>query len=284
MESINNAMSEMNENNMFVTMFIGQLDLASGVLKFCNAGHNAPVILKKDGATPVTMRPNLPVGLINKFKYVEESTVLGEKEGFFLYTDGLTEAENQQKELFGEKRMLEVLKGSSIPMDVISRMTEAVLAHADGAEQSDDLTMLSLRYKGIPAAHLTIKNDIKELSALPGFVEGLGLDAKTTMNLNLALEEAATNVVLYAYDTPGTGTVDIHATIKDHMVRFVISDSGKPFDPTKAGTPDISLPGDERPVGGLGIFLIRKLMDTVKYSRKDGKNILTLTKNLEYDI
>ena len=283
MSSINDAMAEMNENNMFVTMFIGQLELASGKLTFCNAGHNAPVILHEGKATPITMRPNLPVALISGFAYVDEETTLGDKDGFFLYTDGLTEAENPQKELFGEDRMLEVLRKYSIPMDVVLHMTDAVTAHANGAEQSDDLTMLSLRYKGIPNFHLTIKNDVAELAALPEFVESLGLDAQTTTNLNLALEEAATNVVLYAYDAPGTGTVDIHATIKDHMVRITLSDEGKPFDPTKAGDPDITLPGDERPIGGLGIFLIRKLMDSVKYERKDGKNVLVMTKNLVYD-
>ena len=99
-----------------------------------------------------------------------------------------------------------------------------------------------------------------------------------TMNLNLALEEAVSNVILYAYpDGPG-GHVDVDAVIGDDSVVFTITDRGIPFDPTTLPPPDLNLDVKDRPVGGLGIFLVRRIMDDVAYVREDGKNILTLTK------
>ena len=128
---------------------------------------------------------------------------------------------------------------------------------------------------------LEVKNDINELSVLPDKIDGLGLDAKTAMDLNLALEEAATNSVMYAYDAPEVGPVYISVSVRDGVVKMVVEDRGKPFDPTQKKDPDLTLPGEERPIGGLGIFLVKKLMDDVVYERKDGRNILTMTKKIK---
>jgi anti-sigma regulatory factor (Ser/Thr protein kinase) len=98
-------------------------------------------------------------------------------------------------------------------------------------------------------------------------------------SLNLAIEEAATNVVLYAYQE-GTGLIDIDALVTPHYLQFVITDNGVPFDPTQQEDADITLSAEERPIGGLGIFLVRQIMDSVKYERVDNKNVLTLRKSL----
>ena len=131
---------------------------------------------------------------------------------------------------------------------------------------------------------LTIKNEVEELTKLPEFVDTVCEEAGVSMalvaSINLALEEAATNVVLYDYQE-GKGTIDIDASYTPQYIKFIISDSGIPFDPTQKEDADITLSAEERPIGGLGIYLVRKIMDTVSYERVDGHNILKLIKNLQ---
>lgn len=130
---------------------------------------------------------------------------------------------------------------------------------------------------------ITLTNDVQEVPRLNAFVdevcEDMGCDMETTMRMNLAIEEAVVNVIDYAYPSGTVGSIDIKVTIYDNHMEFVISDSGTPFDPTKKEDVDISLPVEERRIGGLGIHLVRQLMDKINYERKDGRNILTLIKN-----
>lgn len=130
--------------------------------------------------------------------------------------------------------------------------------------------------------NITLTNDIQEVAQLAAFVEEAceksGMDASTTMQMNLAMEEAVVNVMNYAYPTGTKGEIDIEATINEKGLTFVIADSGTPFDPTAEKEADTSLSAEERPIGGLGIFLVKQLMDEVSYERKEGKNRLTLVK------
>lgn len=130
---------------------------------------------------------------------------------------------------------------------------------------------------------ITLTNDVQEVPRLNVFVdevcEDMGCDMETTMRMNLAIEEAVVNVIDYAYPSGTVGSIDIKVTIYDNHMEFVISDSGTPFDPTKKEDVDISLPVEERRIGGLGIHLVKQLMDKINYERKDGRNILTLIKN-----
>lgn len=131
---------------------------------------------------------------------------------------------------------------------------------------------------------LTLNNQIEEIPSLAAFIEEVcevaGASASVTMNMNLALEEAVTNVMLYAYPKGEQGTVTITAEVAQGTLTFVITDSGKAFDPTAQAEADVTLGVEERPIGGLGIFLVRQLMDRVGYERKDDCNVLTLVKQL----
>ena len=132
---------------------------------------------------------------------------------------------------------------------------------------------------------LTLHNNVQEASLLAPFIETIatenGLDHSLTMELNLAVEEAVVNVMEYAYPQGETGEVTIEVSLADGKLDINIIDSGSPFDPTQKSDPDTSLPVEERSIGGLGIFLVRQVMDTVSYRRDDGKNILTFTKNIK---
>lgn len=131
---------------------------------------------------------------------------------------------------------------------------------------------------------LTLPNDIETIPTLSQFIdecaETVGLDSSLTMALNLAIEEAVVNVMLYAYPKGTVGDVTIRFSATGEELEIVITDSGTPFDPTQCQDADITLSVEERPIGGLGIFLERQLMDAISYRRADGHNILTMRKTL----
>ena len=148
-ETMNANISEGNDNNMFVTLFVGALDLATGRLSYCNGGHNAPYI--QSDSLPV--EPNLPVGAFPDWEFVEQETVMSPGSTIFLYTDGLTEAENAVQDQFGEDRMTAILAAQTeqdaSPETLINVMTDAVHQFVGDTEQSDDLTMLAIKYTKI---------------------------------------------------------------------------------------------------------------------------------------
>ena len=131
---------------------------------------------------------------------------------------------------------------------------------------------------------LALKNNIEEINRLHSFIEEVGeafeLPMKVVLNLNLVLEEAVTNVIMYAYPKEEHEYIHLTAKEQEGKLIFILTDSGKAFDPTQAPDADITLSADDRQIGGLGIFLIRKIMNEVKYERIDGKNVLTLEKEL----
>ena len=132
---------------------------------------------------------------------------------------------------------------------------------------------------------LTLPNDVEAIPRLASFVEEVaesyGADLSVTMSINLALEEAVVNVMNYAYPQGTYGEIDITATFCDNAIIFTISDTGTPFDPTKVTDPDTTLSAEDRPIGGLGIHLVRQIMDEVSYSYENNHNILTLKKKIQ---
>lgn len=131
---------------------------------------------------------------------------------------------------------------------------------------------------------IILTNDISEVSKLNEFVEEIGNEFSLTpdvvFNLNLVLEEAVVNVINYAYPKEEHQSIYLSASLREGSIVLILTDTGKEFDPTMAPDVDITLSADEREIGGLGIFLIRQIMNEVKYERIDGKNILTLEKKL----
>lgn len=285
--TINDTIVKDNTECMFVTMFVGTLDLRTGHLRFCNAGHNPPVIIDKNGASFLAENENIPVGVISGYEYKEESLRLTSDSTLFLYTDGLTEAENSSKELYGDQRLLDTLSDNPAtpPKEKIERLSGSVGNFAEGVDQSDDLTMLSLRLNhGMRILeHRVFHNSMTEIERIPAITlrlaAVLSLDDTIRDRINLVLEEAIVNVISYAYPEGESGEIELsigHDYLSDELI-IQISDCGKPFDPTKKKDADIDADIDERPIGGLGIFLIRNLCDSAEYCYSDGRNILRLT-------
>lgn len=291
--SLNTAISDGNTHNMFCTMFMGVLDLRTGHVDYCNAGHNAPVIRRQlsDGGVDVhftTPEVNIAVGVFDGFPFVKQEAVLHPGDALFLYTDGVTEAESPDHVLFGDDATLQALadarrSGARSAKEFVERVYESVEAHAAGAEQSDDITMTVVEYRGIPAhtSSLNMVNDIQEVTRLGEWIQQLGekmeIEADKVFKLNLALEEAVANVINYAYPDQTGMPVTLSMSADGHVLTFVLDDEGVAFDPTSKEDPDITLSAEDRPIGGLGIMLVREIMKEVHYERKDGHNLLTMT-------
>jgi sigma-B regulation protein RsbU (phosphoserine phosphatase) len=290
MQSINETACEGNDANIFVTMFIGILDLPTGRLRYCNAGHDLPLLIGQD-ITELTSLANLPIGIFNDFHYKTEQTVIPSGTTILLFTDGLTEAKNLMNKQFGLNRVIEAVNGheQSSTKELLEIITGKVRAFTQGAPQSDDLTMMAIRYtpqmeEDTLNETLLIKNHIKDVEQLNVFVgnitQQLGYEEDEARCIRLAVEEAVVNVISYAYSEEQEGDISIVAQANSKRLQFIITDSGIPFDPTEASQVDITLPAEERRIGGLGIHLVRELMDSINYERENGKNILTLVKKI----
>ena len=287
---LNGELCRGNDSNMFVTFFVGCLDLYSGELDYATAGHDKPFILADD----VSMMPakaNLPLGVFPDTRFEEQHCTLSPGMLLLLYTDGLTESKNVQRKQFGRERVVEVLNTfdrseNPTPAALVSALSHAAHQFAGQEPQSDDLTLLVVQFApgDVLREQITLVNEIGEVDRLNAFVKALfgklHLEGKTASGLRLALEETVVNVINYAYAPGERGDVTILADCDRKQLRFTVIDSGKPFDPTTVLEADTTLDARDRPIGGLGILLTRKLMDSISYTRRDGKNVLSLTKEL----
>ena len=286
--SINDSITEDNDSNMFVTFFVGVLDLPTGRLHYCNAGHNKPLMISDSEKKYINVDSNLPLGIVHGMKYTTQDITISPGTMLLLYTDGLTEAENEAHEQFEGSRMISHVKIAK-PIDLVMQMSEAVSAFVGDAEQSDDITIMAIQYSRQKSEvkikdNLILQNDIEEIPQLAEFIERVceeaGVDMGLTMSINLALEEAVVNVMDYAYPKGIKGQISIDAEANDERMKFIITDQGKPFDPTAKGEVDTTLSLEERPTGGLGIHMVRNIMDSINYERMGNNNVLTLRKKL----
>ena len=288
MESLNTSISDNNPDIMFITMFLGILDFATGNIIYCNAGHNPPIIVRNGQAEYLSTEPSLLMGVDIHAKYNTYNIELTPGDTLLLYTDGLTEAENAPKQLFGEKRVLEAAAQCSTLAveEQVEHIRQSVQLFVDKAVQSDDLTLLAIRHIPSSVANLTITNDINELERLEpflsDFIESNKLDLSLLSKLDLALEEALANVIMYAYPEGQVGEICLTAEFINNSILIEISDQGVPFNPLQHQEENLDVPLEERKIGGLGIHLIKEIMDTIEYTNKEGRNILKLelkTKN-----
>ena len=291
---MNKTIADMNKNHMFVTLFVGVLDLPTGRLRYCNAGHDAPLLVGA-GIGELPCDSNIPVGFMPTWKYSLQEAQIFTGTTIFLFTDGLTEAMDADNAQFQMERINDVASRALAnqqqePHQLIDQMTDAVHQFVGDAEQSDDLTMMAIQYireqsDVLMRKNIVLANDTKEVPKLQTLVdevcEAMEFDEKTSMQMRIAIEEAVVNVMDYAYPPGQRGEVTIEATSTDGCLKFTIIDSGKPFDPTVQAAVDTSLPARERRIGGLGIHIVRQMMDSINYERMDNLNVLTLKKNLK---
>lgn len=279
----NERLCENNTAAMFVTAWMGILEIDSGRLLFANAGHNPP-LLKRDGSeyqylTHKTYHRSIMLGMRGHIAYRRNEISLATGDMLFLYTDGVTEACNRQLALFGEKGLKSCLDllDTSEPEGVVHTVKSHLDAFADGAEQFDDITMLTLRIDALPQVYETAVS-AEQTAAVSAFVEQLleksGCTMKVIHQALIAVDEIFSNIVRYS----GADKATIRCLVSEQEVTLSFEDNGKAFNPLDAQEPDITAPKEKRGIGGLGVFVVKKSMDSVRYAYQDGKNILTITK------
>ena len=258
----------------YVTMFVGILDLASGQLDYSNAGHEPPLV----SGQLLEAKPNLPVGALPDWSYEGQQTQLKPGDILFLYTDGLSEAKNSTRVLFGRKHVNELAAEhpTDSPQQLVELMEAEVHRHVGDAVQSDDITLLAIKWQH--ASHLFISASMDDIGALEPFVaqaaRQTGLEDREAKRLRLAVEEAVANVINHGQAT----AITLQTSVEDNQLVLTIDDDGKPFDPTADSPTDFSVPADQRPPGGLGIMYLHKMTDGLEYQRVDGHNVLKIIK------
>jgi len=265
---------------MFVTAWMGILDLETGLIRYANAGHNPPVVRHKDGSYEYLKgRANFVLAGMEGVRYKEQQLQLQQGDEIYLYTDGVTEAHNVDKQLFGEDRLLVSLNETAgMTVDEICKKVKAdVDAFQGEAEQFDDITMLCVRLSEVENKMLSVTPTMETVSQVAAFVEEhlekFEVPMKLSTKLMVAVDEIYSNIVRYS----GASEAKIRLVKEVDTVRLVFSDNGKPYNPLDAKEPDVTASAEDRAIGGLGIFMVRKMMDKVEYMYKDGQNVLTLT-------
>ena len=285
---VNKMLCDNNDSGMFVTAFLGYLDISTGNFTFVNAGHNPPLWKKANESFEwLKARAGFVLAGDVDTVYKQNEITLNPGDELFLYTDGVTEAVNNEKELFSDPRLLEVankLTADSQHQPSLQEFTLSVKHEiddfAEGAEQADDITMLALRYKGRQSdmKELIIEAKIENLDTVLDFIsaelENTDCPMKLRRQIAVAVEEVFVNIAHYAYNPEIGGAVIRVAVGKEIIIEF--EDRGKPYNPLEKPDPDITLSADEREIGGLGIFMVKNIADTVEYRHEDGKNILVL--------
>ena len=290
---VNDVLSKDNDNCMFATLFVAVCDIRTGELTYTNASHNPPYIWQKDGRlVRLDKRHGLVAGAMPDITYGENKLVLNSGDTLLMYTDGVTEAMNQADELFSEDRLAELLRqqGQLGAESVVKACMSSVREFEAGADQADDITLLAFKYMGTGAPDAQDVSVTKtwhqldetaEVNAwFDEFAQANGLDKALSRKINLVLDDLLSNIIRYAYPEAKAGQTETRLELKDGRLRISLIDDGLPFDPLSAEQPDVNASLEEREIGGLGIFLVRELMDEVSYQRQGDRNVLTLSVGL----
>ena len=288
----NEKLCENNESGMFVTAWMGILDLQTGNMQFANAGHNPPLLKRANGAFEyLKTRAGFVLAGMEGVRYRVGEITLSPNDRLFLYTDGVPEATNAKNELYGEERLLAFMNQNAAveATSLLSALKANIDEFVGEAPQFDDITMLMFDYQpeegGALMTNKAFPAKTEALSDILGFVdqtlEGYGCPMKIQMAVCVAIEEVFVNVAHYAYGGgEGDVTLGIVFDAESRTVTFRLADKGTPFDPLKKPDPDITLSAEDREIGGLGIFITKKTMDSVRYAYENGENVLTMTKKI----
>ncbi len=287
----NDKLCENNESGMFVTAWLGKIDLSTGKLSFANAGHNPPVIVHANGECEyLKSRTGFVLAGMEGMRYRSNEMTLSRGDRIFLYTDGVTEATDTNEALYGEDRLLSYIdKNKSQEAEaLLSGLKEDIDLFAGDAPQFDDITMLVFDYKKKESAAMKEKVFSARKDTLPEVIafteeclESFDCSMKTSIAICVAVEEIFVNIASYAYgEGEGEATLCFGFDENERLMTLEVSDEGTPFNPLERAEPDITLSAADRDIGGLGIFITKKTMDTVSYKYENGKNILTMTKKI----
>lgn len=282
LEKTNDTLFERNASILFATAFVGIYDKRTGEFTCANAGHNLPYIV---GSTvrEIKIETGTPLGLFEKEKYQQSVIKLNIGESIFMYTDGVTEAINQNREFFGTERLIKELeKISAENANIVEAVGKSVKEFSGSAEQYDDITMLNLSIRG--ATELMLDLDVHEMKKIKDTVLAIdSIPKKVQRSLCLVAEEYFVNICYYAFEdgVPEGEKVKFVLSVTD-KIEMTFEDGGQQFNPLDDVENGDNYDIDTR-IGGLGRFIAMSIIDDAKYEYKNSKNILKLIKNFEED-
>ena len=290
LKNVNEQLCEGNEAELFVTVWLAIIEISTGKGVAANAGHEHPTICRANGRYElVEYRHSPAVATMEGVRFREHTFELHPGDRLFVYTDGVPEATDANDELFGNERMLSALNSDpeAAPEQLLRSVREAIDAFVGDAPQFDDITMLGFSYfgcgKNVPELTVEAKDENLEqvLAFVDGQLEALECSPKTQMQIDVAVEEIFVNVAHYAYAPEvGSVTVQVETAPETKRVTITFIDRGVPYDPLAKPDPDVTLSAEDRQIGGLGIFMVKKSMDDMKYEYRDGQNVLTIEKTV----
>lgn len=281
MTEANATLCEGNEAGMFVTSWLGIADMRTGTLSYTNAGHNPPLIRHKNGTFEyIRTRPNFILAGMDGVRYRKNEIKLLPGDEIFIYTDGVTEATDSDNNLFGEERLRRVI--NLRPDEGVETRCKGVQAAIDTfvgeAEQFDDITMLSLTFHFFQNyENITTGADAGSSELVRDFIHRrtrkLEISPKAINKAQIIVDEIYSNIYLYS----GASMAQVAFSIENDKITLVFKDNGMPYDPLATADPDVTLSAAERKIGGLGIFMVKKMASALNYAYEDGYNILTVT-------
>ena len=276
----NKKLCESNDAGMFITVWIGRLDLRTGRLTYANAGHNPPIIRRSGGACEyLRAKPNFVLAGLETTRYRLNECELRAGDELYLYTDGVTEATDAAGGLFGEERLLKAFAepAQRTASGVCGAVKRAIEEFVNGEPQSDDITMLSLRLRALTDARaISVYPCMEALPLIAQYLDerlsAAEVFGRLAKRAHIAADEICSNIVRYS----GADTAQVSVERRMGGIALVFRDNGAPFDPTAAPDADIALAAEERGIGGLGIHMVRKMAAEMSYRRTESENVLTV--------
>ena len=276
---------------MFVTLFLGVLDLRTGLLTFANAGHNPPHIRRSDGSVRTLSERHGPVvGVVDDISYGEDEVQLLPGDQIVVFTDGVTEAANGAGKFYGDDRLKQLLSRPEIatPEILVQAVTKDVARFEDDTDQTDDIAVLAAQFHGPQRSRyrldFELENDLAEIArvqhAFDEFAQMHNVPDAARRSTKLVLDELLNNVISHGFEPGRSQYLGVSVEVFPDRLKVTVSDDGPPFNPFSAESPDTTLPLEEREIGSLGVLLVRQLTDASSYARVDGRNIVTLEKRL----
>jgi sigma-B regulation protein RsbU (phosphoserine phosphatase) len=282
---VNDRLCANNRNGMFVTAWIGVLCLSTGVLTYVNAGHNPPLLgNRENGFEYMKERSGFVLAGLEGTRYVQREKRLMPGDTLFLYTDGVSEANDEQGNLFGEERLKALLNSrwETVPGQLAKTVWAEIQTFQGNAEQFDDITMLIVHYTGNCYRTRIFLPDICNIDEVNEWVEQYlkteSISLKTRLYIRMAIDEMYSNICYYSGATEAVVGCRVMENEEEREVSLYFEDDGIPYNPLERPDPDVTELLEKRREGGLGIYLVKKRMDEMHYEHQSGKNKLTLSK------
>lgn len=291
---LNEQLSAFNPASMLVMLFMGILNINTGKLIYSNAGCSAPYFKRKAGAVERLDRTHGPlIGTARGMVYGEDHIWLSKNDLLLLCSKGVNRAGVDEERKSFENRLKALLssrESGSVKQVVGAAVSAAKKISAAAADQAADMTLLAVQFtrnpqeSGGPKLELTVPNQLSENARVKAhfdtFAEQYGIPDSIRLKIHVVIDELLMNIISYAYPDDDRHDIGIKIELSADRLKVSMVDDGIPFNPLGIETPDTELALEERKIGGLGIHLVRKMMDRVSYRRRIDKNVISVIKFL----